>query len=311
MGAILNRTPEELAPEQYAALMKSREIMLRQLVGEMAMQGIGMFAKPLQLMRYFGSKSGQAKLLAERIAPITGTYREPFLGSGTIFRQLFEKGKILGKVELAEANPLLRDIYAEIRRNPKAVADVAEQLSEAYRKLPSREAKQFAVSMLDKLKGLSGAERAGAELFVGQHSVAYNPPMRPLMRYSSKYITPEGLSRRIKSFGKALKETKATVRKDWKEALANVKKGDVIIADPPYHGRRGYSVGWNESEEFARVLSKTRKRGAAGIVWNSPEALEIYQPLGFKMQETGWLQKLPEYAASWGEQDLVKILLRQ
>jgi len=308
MGLVQPEEPtiEQQVRDQYRRFYVEQ---IPDIVQTAAMPWIG---APQALMRYYGRKTTQGGLLAKTINAITSTYREPFLGSGTIFRQLYEQGKLLGNAVLGEANPIMRNIYAQIRKNPKAIAEGVGEQIERYRGLDPNDARNLVIDTFDKLRAegfkRNPAKEAISEIFVGQSVTGYNPPKTPLFKWSSNFVSPKGIAKRVESFGEALKSTDATILDDWKKVLKGAKRGDVAFIDPPYHRRKGYSVGWSESEELANELSKLSKRGVEGIVWNSPESLKFYKD--FAMEPTGFMSNMPEYAANLGDLDFLRMIKR-
>lgn len=255
------------------------------------------------LLRYPGKKFAAGKEMAKTLEEVTGTYREPFVGSGTIFRQLFEAGKLKGKAILGEANPEVRNLYLQIKENPERVAEIAEGLAKTWKSWEPEAAGRFTryVSELRQTQ-TDPAIRAGMDIFIGQHSRSYIPPWIPKMVKGGSFMSPEGIKNRILSVGKALKETEAEIVPTWQEALKGVGPKDYLALDPPYHTTRGYKASFKEEEELAKVLQEAGRRGAKGILWESGAGVEKFPGLKFEPTGKKFRGGQEEFVARIGEE---------
>jgi len=275
----------------------------KEAVGDVLQDALlGLVSTPASLIRYRGRKIQEGKALGKAIEPVKGTLRELFGGTLALSRGIFGAGKAK-RVIIGEKSPYMLNLYKQIKDRPEQVADLAELYMRRLDSLPKDKAVRYAKEVMSKLKKgqLSEVEEAAADIFVGQRSMAYSPREIPAFLPSTKYASPESVRAKIYATSELLQ--KAKIKTDWAEVVRGARKGDVVLADPPYHGTRGYeSTGKFQTEPLSDALQRLSKRGVEGIVWTGEAGVKKFPWAEFKKV------KPTEFAAGIGGKRLVDLL---
>lgn len=195
--------------------------------------------KVYPFIKWLGGKTLVADCISKHFPKKFYKYYEPFVGGcGFIFR-LINLGIIKPdpeKVVLSDSNPDLINLYHIVKTD---LEDLIKLLDE--HKANNSPEYFYKVREIDrdpeKYNKLTKVEKAAR--FVYLNKVCYNG----LMRYNSKgeYNTPYGFYKYPLIYNKELLENvrevfkQVTIEcKDYRAALKNVKKGDLVYLDPPY-----------------------------------------------------------------------------
>jgi len=290
----LSSDPRQRAVGQKFLTKDLAEVFLGQALGSLG-EGVSK-ATPKGIIAYPGKKARQAEGLVKKLEPIKGVYREPFLGSGAVFRRLFEHKKIAGKAVLAERTSGLRNIFRSIARNPEKVKIQANETIAKIMELPKDKRYKALLEVLEESRShRSGAVKAGLDVALGQFSRDYRFRPTDIPRFSVDkripLLTKKGLEERIDSLSRALNETEARIYPDWKQAVKGTGKKDFLFLDPPYHQTTGYKVAKEpfSTKAFAEQLKNLVEQtpGLRGVVYNSPAGAKYLDFL--KMIRTGYL----------------------
>lgn len=85
------------------------------------------------LLKWVGGKRQLLPALRQFYPPIFSRYIEPFFGSGAVFFDLWEQGRLRGRdVVLIDCNPDLVGCYETVRDRPGEVADALDTLAEGH-----------------------------------------------------------------------------------------------------------------------------------------------------------------------------------
>ena len=230
-------------------------------------------------MRIPGRKiKGYADDIMQMFSPVKGIYREPFLGSGTLLRQLFHKGFIKGRAVVSESNARVRNVHTQLQRNS---GDVLEQTMK-YKNLHDIGSQDGRIKFLRELEEnyqwLTKAEQAAADIVIGQHTRLHIPGVKTIQA-PGKYIKAEGLKTRLEEMSKALRETQANIFSDFHQSLRGAKRGDFLLLDPPYHGVSGYGKSFSTKE--LNRLYQSFKKSTSGVLYESDKAIPYYPGADF------------------------------
>ena len=85
------------------------------------------------LLKWVGGKRQLLPSLRQFYPPQFSAYIEPFFGSGAVFFDLWEQGRIAGhRAILIDSNPDLIGCYQMVRDTPTAVAEELERLASGH-----------------------------------------------------------------------------------------------------------------------------------------------------------------------------------
>jgi DNA adenine methylase len=170
-------------------------------------------------------------------------YVEPFFGSGAVFFDLLNQGRLDGRrVRLADVNPDLIGAYSTLRDRPDEVIDALQTLAADYRRRgaeayydvrdlhfnPLRAAGQVYTPDLTAM--LIFLNRTGFNgLFRLNRKGAFNVPAG---RYTEPRICDPDHLRRVAA---AFKAPGVTIElSSFENTLADATAGDFVYCDPPY-----------------------------------------------------------------------------
>lgn len=220
-----------------------------------------------------GGKSWIAPQLAARIASLNPTrYVEPFLGGGSVFLALRQVAPDL-PCTLIEAQPDLAAAWLGIQASPGEVWEALEVLK--------RDTSRAAFLAVRAQQPSETVERAARLIYINK--VGFNGLLRT--NRAGRINTPYGDGRpRGWSSLAALQQIGAALRGvdlvqgdaiGWLRG-ANLGRGDVCYADPPYDGTfAGYTVGGfgpAQQEGLAIELRAAADRGAHVVASNRDTA---------------------------------------
>jgi DNA adenine methylase len=206
-------------------------------------------------------------------------YHEPFVGSAAVFFELEPADALL-----ADSNAALIQCYAVAR-------DHVEALILRLERLQARHSRRTFYEMRDRYNGarLDPIERAA--LFIYLNRTCYNGLYRvnsrghfnvPAGRYVRPRIAdPDGL----RAASAALRRCRLVSRR-FDRCFDDVRRGDFVYIDPPYHRLQAASFtsytaeGFGEAEqrELATLVDRLHATGCRVMVSNSDTALirELY-----------------------------------
>ena len=233
-------------------------------------------------------------------------YHEPFLGSGSMYLYLSDKGIIETKKNsfLSDLNPVLictMDVVSK-RDNFPSLFNKLSEFQRLYpldkpHPNPRRQSKEIREKrlfyrmrekinqMAKNISTLKKQERIElASLAIFLNKTCYNGLWR--MNSSGEFNTPEGDYYQPKNIMQeniliaCQKELKKSVIRcnDWRDSLKMAKKGDLVYLDPPYmplklgdnvftdYFTSGFTI--DDQKDLARVAAKTVKRGVRIIASN-------------------------------------------
>ena len=227
--------------------------------------------------------AGGKRWLASKLAPLiktrlSGTYFEPFLGSGAIF------------FAVAPDKAVLSDLNADLVGSFLAVAERPDELLEEVRALPVNAETYYELRAEEPLDPLQRAVR-----FVYLNRTCYGGIYRENKRgifntpYGGGSRTPAPLWERdlIERCSPLLGKDGITLSvRDFELSLNEAGEGDVVYCDPAYRAatrehfdRYGAVIfGWEDQVRLAAAARRASARGALVIVSNTycPEVRELY-----------------------------------
>lgn len=210
-----------------------------------------------QLLKWVGNKQRFAHEIVSYFPKSFNTYHEPFLGSGAVLSTLAPK-KAVG----SDAFSPLIDIFHCLKTDP-------DLLKSWYRKrweMANGDAKKHGYELI---KESFNQKQNGAD-FLFLCRACYGGVIR--FRKSDGYmstpcgvhapIKPESFNHRVDLWHERVSDT-VFLSQDYKEAMRDAKRGDLVYCDPPYkhsqsilYGGQGFSL----NELFLEIES-CKKRG--------------------------------------------------
>ena len=190
----------------------------------------------LPLVKWVGGKGSLWPRVGALLPPvIRGTYYEPMVGGGSTFFALARAGRLAGPVVLSDVNPHLLALYRAVQRTPEAVLRLLREMEQRY----DADAERVFYAERAALQTESADEETAARvLFLNR--TCFNG----LWRVNSKGAFNASWCRnnprprivfaeRVLACSRALRGV-TLLHADYREALTDVRQGDVVFLDPPY-----------------------------------------------------------------------------
>lgn len=214
-----------------------------------------------QLLKWIGNKQRFAHEIADYFPPTTGTYFEPFLGSGAVLGTL-APAKAVGSDVFA---PLV-GIWQALKSDPqKLIGWYADRL-EIVEKIGKLEA-------YNQILASYNASPSAAD-FVFLTRACYGGVVR--FRKDGYMSTPCGPHKPVsaESFAKRVAEWSERVRGadfrllDYRESIAHAGPGDIVYCDPPYTHTQAILYGAQSFNlaDLMTAIGEAKDRGAYVIL---------------------------------------------
>ena len=239
-----------------------------------------------------GNKTKHLKHILPLIPEFSGTYIEPFLGSGALYLNLLPKPAILN-----DLNSDLINIWKLVRDDPEYIIKGIDKFKKVFPK-NNKMRLEYCKKILLKMDTYEKKKRTLAYLILTYCSFNGNLILNNKWYigglYGSLYLNntlhlfTDKYKDKIRKISKILKKIKI-YNKDYTKILENAKKGDFVFLDPPYIEEKKYAFNYNKDEVFDNGLLKkeldalTKKK----VKWmmtqiDSPQIRLLFKKYKFK-----------------------------
>jgi DNA adenine methylase len=215
-------------------------------------------------IRWQGNKSKHINKFIKYIPEFTGTYIEPFLGSGALFLKLQPKKWII--------NDLNRDLinaWTSVRDNPKEIIRIFKAFEKEFKPLNVEDKKEYCQKITLNIESIEyNIKRAAIYMLM-----LYCSHMPNIIRNDNFYFPGLDMSIYIRNNYPFLKPTyysnlvevstfinnsKGKIyNKSYEQVLDKAKKGDFVFLDPPYIEECEYQFNYNKDEVLDNTFLKT------------------------------------------------------
>ena len=254
-------------------------------------------------LKWAGGKRQILPYLREFYPEAFAAYREPFLGSGAVFFDLVNQGRLAGhRTVLTDTNGDLVGCYTHVRDDPEAVIQCLRRLASRYKRDPQRHYYRVREKFNPARRAISnghGIESGRytadlAAMLVYLNRTGFNGLFRlnskggfnvPLGRYSNPRICDTENLRNVAAVLSARTISITQVR--YVNGLAGAREGDFVYLDPPYaplsataqftsYTSEGFSSA--DQQQLQRILIRLARKGCWVLLSNStaPEVAELY-----------------------------------
>ena len=254
-------------------------------------------------LKWAGGKRQLLPRLREFYPETFAAYREPFLGSGAVFFDLVNQGRLAERrTVLTDTNGDLVGCYAYVRDEPEAVIQRLRRLAAGYKRDKERHYYRVRDKFNPARQAISNghgvaSSRYTAELaamLVYLNRTGFNGLFRlnstggfnvPLGRYSNPRICDAENLRNVAAVLSA--PTTSIEQVPYVDSLAGAKAGDFVYLDPPYaplsstarftsYTFKGFSTA--DQEQLQRTVIRLARTGCWVLLSNStaPEVAKLY-----------------------------------
>ena len=229
-------------------------------------------------LKWAGGKRKLLSKIQNYIPKKFSIYHEPFVGGGAVLFYLLPK-----KAIVSDVSEELINVYRVIKNN-------IDELIEDLERHKNEKEYYYKIRALDRentFNSLSNVRKASRIIYLNK--TCYNGLFRvnkkgyfnvPFGRYKNPDIINED---NLRSVSQYLNENEIEIiNTDFENALINVKKGDFVYLDPPYHPISETSSftsytnnGFNEQEQIRlkKVCDRLNKIGCKFLLSNSDSNL--------------------------------------
>ncbi|MGH2508087.1 MAG: DNA adenine methylase [Ktedonobacteraceae bacterium] len=217
------------------------------------------FVRPftVQLLKWVGNKQRFAHEIVGAFPDKFARYHEPFLGSGGVL------------ATLAPLNALASDAFAPLMEIWITLKGDPERLKEWYRERWHTAHRESKKEGYEKIKASYNRAPNGADLLFLCRS-CYGGVVR--FRQTDGYmstpcgvhepIAPDSFDKRVDMWRERISATDFA-KMDYREALRNAKKGDLVYCDPPYRHSQAILYGGQQFclEDLFEEILDCKSRG--------------------------------------------------
>jgi DNA adenine methylase len=218
-------------------------------------------------LKWAGGKTRYASTLVRLAPDFTGTYREPFLGSGAVFFELLPQSAVL-----SDANPELVVCFQVVAADPDAVMSRLDEMPNTP--------EHFEAIRRQHPADLSDLDRAARVIYLNKTSFRglwrvnrRNEFNTPYGAYDRPYYNRATLLRASKALTAAVVKTA-----DFEDAFDEATPGDWVYCDPPYVPLGGWAdfkrytpgqFGESDHVRLCEAMRRTADRGVFVTMTNS------------------------------------------
>ena len=206
-------------------------------------------------LRRPGNKSKHLKHIIPHIPNFTGTYFEPFLGTGAVYLHLLPK-----KAVLNDLNKDIIAIWKLVKTNPDFIIQEIDKFKKVFLPKSNEMKLKQCKDIVSKMDTYTGDQRTINYLlmiycnFEGTLYLSNRLYFRGLNGniYTNKscHIFTENYKSKILELQNILKNVKIE-NKDYLKILDKTKKGDFVFLDPPYIEEKKYAFNYTKDQDFS------------------------------------------------------------
>jgi DNA adenine methylase len=221
-----------------------------------------------------GNKTAHLKHIISLIPKFTGTYYEPFLGTGAVYLHLLPKKAVLNDI-----NRDIIDIWRLVRDDPEYLISEINKFKKKFLPLTNQEKLKVCKSIVSKMDTYPPKKRATMYLLMIYCSYAgtlintdndwyISGIYRNIYIKNKSHIFTDNYSAKLRELSRVLKSLKI-YNQDYSEILNKTKKGDFVFMDPPYLEKRKYVFNYNKNETFdpIKLQKQLELLNLRGVKW--------------------------------------------
>ena len=235
-------------------------------------------------IRWQGNKSTHLNKFMKYIPEFTGTYIEPFLGSGALFLKLQPKKWII--------NDLNRDvinIWTSVRDNPKEIIRIFKAFEKEFKPLNVEDKKEYCQKITLNIESIEyNIKRAARYMLmiycshipniIINNTFLFQGLNLHILARNKYYFLNENYYSNLVEVSTFINTSKGKIyNKSYEQVLMKAKKGDFVFLDPPYIEEHNYNFNYNKDEvldnTFLRTLyQQVKLLDKKGVKWLMTQA---------------------------------------
>ena len=206
-------------------------------------------------IKWQGNKSKHINKFIQYIPNFTGTYIEPFLGSGALLLKLQPKKWIVNDI-----NKDLINIWKYVKTNPQGIIDIFTEFGIHFKPLSKENKVKYCREITYKIELIPyDIKRASTYLLMKYCSftgdIIYNNKFyfkgldMNIYVHKRYFFLESNCLDNINQVSQFLNTKSGKIfNKSYEEILDKAKEGDFVFLDPPYIERHNYNFNYNKNE---------------------------------------------------------------
>ena len=206
-------------------------------------------------IKWQGNKSKHLNKFIQYIPNFTGTYIEPFLGSGALLLKLQPKKWIVNDI-----NKDLINIWKYVKTNPQGIIDIFTEFGIHFKPLSKENKVKYCREITYKIELIPyDIKRASTYLLMKYCSftgdIIYNNKFyfkgldMNIYVHKRYFFLESNCLDNINQVSQFLNTKSGKIfNKSYEEILDKAKEGDFVFLDPPYIERHNYNFNYNKNE---------------------------------------------------------------
>ena len=235
-------------------------------------------------IRWQGNKSKHINKFIEYIPEFTGTYIEPFVGSGALLLKLQPKKWIIN-----DLNKDLINIWNQVKNNPKDIIKNFKKFGEKFKSLSKNDQVKYCKEIISKIETTPyNLQRASIYLLMkfccymgnilhNNEFLFYGLDMNIYLENNYPFLKQQNYDNLLK-VSDFLNNTNGKIfNTSYEKILNKAKKNDFVFLDPPYIEGHNYKFNYNKDEfldeSFINNLyQQVKKLDTKGVKWLMTQA---------------------------------------
>jgi DNA adenine methylase len=235
-------------------------------------------------IKWQGNKSKHLNKFIEYIPDFSGTYIEPFVGSGALLLKLQPEKWIIN-----DLNKDLINIWNQVKNNPDEIIEIFKEFSKHFKPLSKTDKVKYCKEITSKIEKLPyDIKRASIYLLMKYcsymgHIIINNKflfqglDMHIYLENNYPFLKQNNYDN-ILEVSEYVNNSKGQIfNKSYEIILDKAKSGDFIFLDPPYIESHNYQFNYNKGqvldESFIHKLYKqVKKLDKRGVKWLMTQA---------------------------------------
>jgi DNA adenine methylase len=230
-------------------------------------------------IKWQGNKSKHLNKIIQYVPEFTGTYIEPFVGSGAMLLKLAPQKWIIN-----DLNQDLINVWNSVKNNPEAIIEIFKNFGKNFKRLSNETKIKYCKELTSRIEKMPYDIKRASVYMLMKHcsymgyiiinnEFKFNGLELSIYTRNRYFFLEQNNYNNLISVSKFLNESSGRIlNQDYTKILDKAKQGDFVFLDPPYIEDHDYIFNYNKHEKldssFIKTLYKQVKNlDARGVKW--------------------------------------------
>lgn len=235
-------------------------------------------------IKWQGNKSKHINKFIQYIPDFTGTYIEPFVGSGALFLKLQPEKWIIN-----DLNKDLINIWNQVKSNPNEIIKIFQEFGKSFKPLPKDDKVKTCREITSNIESMKYDEKRASiymlmKFCVYMGNIVINNKYYfksldlPITINNRYFFLEENNYNNLLNVSTFLNNKNGKIfNKSYEEILNKAKHGDFVFLDPPYIETKKYIFNYNKNEILdesfvIELYNQVRKLDLKNVKWLMTQA---------------------------------------